>query len=193
MCARFFVDDDIFASIEAVTDAQSEAAASLRYGDVGPARQAPVIVGKQGRLFADAMTWGFPRYDGKGLVINARSETAAEKPMFRDSFRFRRCVVPAKHFYEWDSAKNLVTFRRPDDPVLYMAGLYEPFSGQNRFTVLTTAANASVSKFHDRMPVLLDRNDLAAWLFDGSAAPQLTEKEMPALASWQDNEQLSLF
>lgn len=193
MCARFFVDDVVLDLIGALTASLETDTAGVRCGDIHPSQAAPVITGKQDALHASLMTWGFPRFDGKGVVINARSESAAEKPMFRDSLLRRRCVVPARHFYEWDPAKNMGTFRRPDSPVLFMAGLYDRFQGQDRFTVLTTAANSSVSKFHDRMPVLLEREDLEPWLFDGAAAPGLMQKEMPVLTHWQENEQMSLF
>lgn len=192
MCARFFVDDDVLDLLAEITDARETASTALGHGDVHPAQQAPVITGKQGAFCTDIMIWGFPRYDGKGLVINARSESVTEKPMFRDSVFLRRCVIPARHFYEWDAVKSMVTFRRPEAPVLFMAGIYDQFAGQNRFTVLTTAANASVSRFHDRMPVLLERDELGAWLFEGTASG-LLKKEMPALAYWQENEQMSLF
>ena len=192
MCARFFVDDGVMEMIREIAGTW-DGAAALGCGDVHPSQQAPVITGAQNKLSAERMAWGFPRYDGKGYVINARAETAGEKPMFRDSFLHRRCVIPAQRFYEWDPAKNMVTFRRPDAPVLYMAGIYDRFAGENRFTVLTTAANASVARFHDRMPVLLEREELEPWLFGRAAVPGLLNKEMPALSDWQENEQLSLF
>lgn len=192
MCARFFVDDGVMEMIREIAGTW-DGAGALGCGDVHPAQQAPVITGAQNKLSAERMAWGFPRYDGKGYVINARAETAGEKPMFRDSFLHRRCVIPAQRFYEWDPAKNMVTFRRPDAPVLYMAGIYDRFAGENRFTVLTTAANASVARFHDRMPVLLEREELEPWLFGSAAVPGLLNKEMPALSDWQENEQLSLF
>ena len=192
MCARFFVDDGVMEMIREIAGTW-DGAGALGCGDVHPSQQAPVITGAQNKLSAERMAWGFPRYDGKGYVINARAETAGEKPMFRDSFLHRRCVIPAQRFYEWDPAKNMVTFRRPDAPVLYMAGIYDRFAGENRFTVLTTAANASVARFHDRMPVLLEREELEPWLFGRAAVPGLLNKEMPALSDWQENEQLSLF
>ena len=192
MCARFFVDDGVMEMIREIAGTW-DGAGALGCGDVHPSQQAPVITGAQNKLSAERMAWGFPRYDGKGYVINARAETAGEKPMFRDSFLHRRCVIPAQRFYEWDPEKNMVTFRRPDAPVLYMAGIYDRFAGENRFTVLTTAANASVVRFHDRMPVLLEREELESWLFGSAAVPGLLNKEMPALSDWQENEQLSLF
>ena len=139
------------------------------------------------------MTWGFPRYDGKGLVINARSESVLDRPMFRDSARRRRCIIPAHAFYEWDASKKLTTFTRPGHPVIYMAGVYDFLQGANRFTVLTTEANESVRRYHDRMPLLLEREALEPWLNDDQAMEELLHRKMPALDSWQENEQMSLF
>ena len=193
MCARFFLDDEVLDLVSEITASQDIEIADLRHGDVRPSGRAPIITGKQNDLRANVMAWGFPRYDGKGLVINTRSESATEKTMFRDSILRRRCVVPAKHFYEWDASKNKITFRRANEPVLYMAGIYDRFDGRDRFTVLTTAANDSVSRFHDRMPVILNRDELEPWIFEDSTFSNLMKKKMPALEHWQDNEQMSLF
>ena len=56
-------------------------------------------------LMAEEMSWGFPQYQKKGLLINARAETALERKMFRDSVLHRRCIIPAKQFYEWDQGR----------------------------------------------------------------------------------------
>jgi putative SOS response-associated peptidase YedK len=101
----------------------------------------------------------------------------------------RRCAVPACSFYEWDQAKNLVTFSDPKQPVMFLAGIYD----QNRFTILTTAANSSVSRFHDRMPVLLQREELEPWIFSDKTFDRLLVKQMPELKHWQAFEQMSLF
>ncbi len=80
--------------------------------------------------------------------------------MFRDSVLHRRCIIPAKHFYEWDSDKNKVTFLRKDKSVLYMAGFYNCFQGEDRFIIITTQANTSVQKVHNRMPLILEDKEL---------------------------------
>lgn len=74
-----------------------------------------------------------------------------------------------------------------------MAGIYDRFEGLSRFTVLTTAANESVSRFHDRMPVILNRDELEPWIFEDNTFSRLMKKKMPVLEHWQDNEQMSLF
>ena len=65
---------------------------------------------------AEQMLWGFPRFDGKGLLINARAENALERKTFRESVRHRRCVIPAKGFYEWNRDKEKFSYERADAP-----------------------------------------------------------------------------
>ncbi|MDY5986416.1 SOS response-associated peptidase [Sporofaciens sp. SGI.106] len=106
----------------------------------------------------EEMSWGFPQYQKKGLLINASAETALERKSFRDSVMHRRCIIPAKQFYEWDSDKNKVTFLRENQPVLFMAGFYDRFQDEDHFIILTTQANESVSPVHHRMPLILEKS-----------------------------------
>ena len=87
-------------------------------------------------------------------------------------------MIPAKVFYEWDHQKHLTTFSLPDHSIIWMAGIYDQ---EYRFSVLTTAANESVKKIHDRMPLILAREDLRQWLFDFYAVRDLMGKKMGAL------------
>jgi len=113
--------------------------------------------------------------DTKGAArqINARSESAATRPAFRDAFRERRCIVPADGFFEWIGAKESrrpVWYHAPDGGLLLLAGLYEswrdPRDGTRTrtFTILTTAANDAVAPVHDRMPVILPPDRVDDWL-----------------------------
>lgn len=105
--------------------------------------------------------------------INARGETVAERPAFRSAFRSRRCIVPADGFYEWSGPRGK---RQPhwitpaDGGLLMFAGLYEdwypePDLPETTFTIITTAPNATLTAIHNRMPVILSRDDVADWLF----------------------------
>jgi putative SOS response-associated peptidase YedK len=121
-------------------------------------------------------TWGLthPAAQGDsspaaGLLINARSETAARKPVFREAFRSRRCVVPADGFYEWrrGGRREAFHFRRRDAAPFALAGLFEPRPGSNEAmacVILTTEPNDVVRAVHDRMPVILRPEDHARWL-----------------------------
>ena len=190
MCARHEFDSGVRDVALLVAETSNPEIANLAEGDVRPSDPALVMAGHKDRIHAGIMTWGLPRYDGKGLIINTRSETAFEKQMFRENTLSRRCIIPARAFYEWDHQKNRVTFTLPDRQIIWMAGIFDP---QHRYSVLTTAANESVARFHDRMPVLLERDALDAWLFDTGAAKELMEGKMPALEHRQEYEQVSLF
>ena len=190
MCARHEFDSRVRDTAMAVAATHNPEIYNLPSGDVRPSNPALVIAGHQGHLHAGIMRWGLPRFDGKGLIINTRSETALEKQMFRENTLQRRCIIPARAFYEWDPQKQMVTFMRPDQEILWMAGIFDT---EYRYSVLTTAANDSVARYHDRMPVLLSGEDLEPWLLDDTAFTALMEQKMPALEHRQDYEQISLF
>jgi putative SOS response-associated peptidase YedK len=104
--------------------------------------------------------------------INARSETAATSPMFRDALARRRAVVPIDAFYEWQAtngAKSPHAVARADGQPIAAAGLWEGWRGGGgeilrTFTILTTAASAVLRPLHERMPVILERADWPLWL-----------------------------
>ncbi len=110
--------------------------------------------------------------DNFATLINARAETAAQKPSFRNSMRHRRCLIPADGFIEWTGpkgAKRPFYLKRCDEGLLAFAGLWEHWQGADgseieSAVILTTQANATVSPLHDRMPVILDPEDFDAWL-----------------------------
>ena len=105
-------------------------------------------------------------------LINARSETVAEKPAFRQAFRQRRCIIPADGFYEWQRTggrKQPFFFRMRDERPFGFAGLWERWEGEggevlNSCTILTTEANEVLRPVHDRMPVILHPEDYELWL-----------------------------
>ena len=112
-------------------------------------------------------------------MINARSETVAEKPAFRAAFKRRRCLVPASGFYEWQktgSSKQPMYIHPADAPLFAFAGLWEtwqiPGGGElDSCTILTTTPNSLMRAIHDRMPVILEPEDFAMWL-DPSERPE---------------------
>lgn len=114
-------------------------------------------------------------------LINARSETAANKPAFRSAFRQRRCLVPADGFYEWQKVgrkKQPFYFHLRDGGPFAFAGLWEHWQKDadqaiESCTLLTTDANDLVRPLHDRMPVILAPEDYERWLDPGTAIPQL--------------------
>ena len=182
-----------------VREAERKMDAEAFYGTTGgtgavfPSQKATVIMGRERHLEAERMLWGFPRFDGRGLLINARAETAAERRTFRESILHRRCVIPAKGFWEWNKSKEKFSFERPDAQVMFMAGCYDCFDGRERFVILTTEANPSVKPVHDRMPLILERNELEGWVTDDGAAEHFLHKTPVLLEREAEYEQMSLF
>lgn len=133
------------------------------------------------------LRWGLVPSWSKDLsmaakMINARSETVEEKPSFRTAFKRRRCIIPANGFYEWqkrdDGKKVPLYIHLQDRDVFGLAGLWEVWrdaEGDDIRTcaILTTEANDFIKPIHDRMPVILHREDYADWLTPGDAAPAL--------------------
>ena len=145
--------------------------------NAAPGQALPVIVPvASGRTLA-LMRWGLVpswAHDEKigYKLINARSETASQKPSFRAALRERRCLVPANWFYEWKGdrgAKIPHVIRRRDGCLFAMAGLYETWQHPDgealrTFAVLTRSPNSLVASIHDRMPVMLREGEEAMWL-----------------------------
>ncbi len=110
-------------------------------------------------------------------LINARSETAHEKPSFRAAFKRRRCLIPADGFFEWKRDGNEKTpmfIHLKGRPIFALAGLWEVWNGPQgaevrSCTILTTEANDFMKTIHDRMPVILDPADYDEWLVAGDA------------------------
>lgn len=161
-------------------------------GDVTPG-MSPVVIGNyNGKLSATNMHWGMKSKNGS-LIINARSESALQKPMFSSAIESRRVLIPTDKFYEWDSDRNKVTFSVNDSDIIFLAGIYNITDNKMSFAILTTAANSSMSPVHDRMPLMISDSDISDWIFDFGKANALLHKGMPALKAERQYEQLSLF
>jgi putative SOS response-associated peptidase YedK len=108
-------------------------------------------------------------------MINARSETAAEKPSFRAAFKRRRCLIPASGFYEWqrlEDRKQPTFIHASDDSLLGLAGLWEIWQANDgsvveTCTILTTQPNEMMASIHNRMPVIIEAEDYSMWLDPG--------------------------
>lgn len=135
------------------------------------------------RIFAK-MRWGLIPYWAKdksfgAKAINAASETAAEKPAFRESMKKRRCLIPADGFYEWKklgSKKQPYNIGMKDDGLFAFAGLWDRWKDPEdklieSCAILTTDANPLLKDIHDRMPVILSPEDYDAWLDPGDVDP----------------------
>ena len=170
MCGRYSVGDESKAAemkqiIETLTRKISAAKAEkiITSGEVRPTDLAPVLVGNK----VSVMQWGFRQHDGN-LVINARSESAAIRQMFKRSFEEMRCLIPAVLYHEWwkhDGVNHKCEIAN-ERSMIYMAGIYrmEPDAKEPRFVILTRPAAPGISFVHNRMPVLLDGEARREWL-----------------------------
>ncbi|UWQ20938.1 SOS response-associated peptidase [Jannaschia sp. W003] len=151
--------------------------------NVCPTTQVPAVVAGEGQRRMVSMRWGFvPHWyekpNGGPLLINARAETVATKPAFRDAARQRRCLLPATGFYEWtkdeDDARLPWYFHPADDGLLAFAGIWQDW-GELGATcaIVSCAAGPSMEAIHHREPVTLAPEDWPLWLgeAEGKAAP----------------------
>jgi putative SOS response-associated peptidase YedK len=143
--------------------------------NVAPTQPIPVVRLVDGRRSFALLRWGLipswvkdPR--GFSLLINARAESALEKPAFRNAMRRRRCLIPADGFYEWkrDGERKRPHVARPKGLVAF-AGLWEPWMGPNgeeldTACIVTTAANRTLRSLHDRMPAVIPPEAFDLWL-----------------------------
>ena len=108
MCGRYYMDDETAREIRRLVLKldQKICSESDQTAAVFPSQKVTVITGRGRHMEAEQMIWGFPRFDGKGILINARAETAVERRTFKESVLHRRCVIPAKGFWEWNKSKE---------------------------------------------------------------------------------------
>ncbi len=175
--------------------------------NIAPTQESAVVridgsQGKNAPRRMDLLRWGLIPYWAKeasigNRMINARSESVAEKPAFKYSFRKQRCLIPTDGFYEWKKegkAKQPFFIHRQDGKPFALAGLWarwkDPEAGpRDTFTILTTSANELIRPLHDRMPVIVDPKDFDLWL-----DPAIDDRERlePLLAPY-DPDQMATY
>lgn len=186
MCGRYMLRKGLEKVSEKIGD---YALASDTYGDVShpgaryniaPTQNNLILrkaLGSPKNLQPAYLRWGLipswaKQSQTQSPIINVRCETVAEKPSFKAAFQRRRCLVPADGFFEWKKRKgsNLpYYFTLLDESIFMMAGIWETWVGEHgqtieSYTILTTHANTLLSKYHDRMPVILDESRISDWL-----------------------------
>lgn len=186
MCGRYSLfsseeNQEIMRIVKSID--QKYPGTAVKRGEIFPTNQAPILQLENNKIMPELSTWGVPRFNAKGVIINARSETADERPMFRKSLHMRRCVVPSTGFFEWsqDEQKIKYQFTMPDQDALYMAGIFNEFQEEKQFVILTTKANLSISDVHNRMPVILPKDKIEDWLMTEEFAIPYLHASMPAL------------
>jgi putative SOS response-associated peptidase YedK len=174
MCARYVITSPA-AAVRALFGYAEKPKFPPRY-NVAPTQPIPIVRLDQGKRVLALARWGFlpawvkdPR--SFSLLVNARGESVADKPAFRNAMRRRRCLVPADGFYEWsDTRPRRPFFVRPKagGPIAF-AGLWETWTGPNgeevdTAAIVTTRANRALAAIHDRMPVIVPPQAFNLWL-----------------------------
>lgn len=184
MCCRFYIEKDN-AALSGIAESANRTIlrdkffvlSSLRFqsgGEIVPGQLVPVIArNKLGYRSCFPMGWGY-HMDRAPLLVNARSETAADKHMFQASWNAHRCVVPASYYYEWEhfirpngkketGQKYLI--QPKNDRFTWMCGIYRTEEhGLPHFVILTRPASQDISFIHDRMPLMIREEDIDAWI-----------------------------
>ena len=194
MCGRYSVltEDEIIKirsalqsiSLKLVNDGLANY--NARAGETLPTDMAPVVIKNNSGVSFELAKFGFKKWDGNGVIINARSETMQSKKMFSRLLNVGRCIVPAKEYYEWQNneaaLKSADANRKPSEKknkhfikdkeggLLFFAGLYQIIGGEKEFVIITKEATGDVMDIHDRMPVILRMNQIELWL-NGTLGP----------------------
>lgn len=200
MCGRFYVntadpviepffrpDQWILPGTEGYADTYESLCSA---GEIYPDNAVPVLTMHTGELRPMLLGWGFPKWTGKGVQFNAKSETAHELKSFKESLTRWRVVVPTNGFYEWRKEEGLTKkvkylFSDANDPVLYIAaiaGIFQRAASpvKERFCILTRPSKGSiVEAYHDRMPVILRKDEMVPWMAGPDYAKYLTADPPP--------------
>jgi len=177
MCGRF-VGYRSLDELKDVFPIDQTAVEAVSNYNVAPSQEILAIAKYEGQNWLVKFHWGLVPFWAKDIsigsrMINARSETIAEKPSFRNAFKRRRCLIPADGFYEWKGEKGRkqpMFITLPDSKPFAFAGLWEswnkadPESPYKSCTIITAAASESIRDIHHRMPVILKPEAYDAWL-----------------------------
>ena len=175
MCGRYYIaEDDLSDELSRMIDElnRKKTPEGLKTsGEIFPSDIVPVLANSRKQdVQPFAMRWGYAFPNGRP-IINARSETAQTKPLFQDGMRRRRCLLPAKCYFEWerrDKERIKYAIRPAHGRILYFAGIYhwEQHSKATfpTFAILTQQAAPEIAFIHERMPVILPAERLRDWL-----------------------------
>ena len=180
MCGRYNFAPGEFREIKIRFNILNDIPLFLPRYNIAPSQQAPVIANLEGGNRVELLQWGLVPWWAKdptigNRTINARAETLAEKPSFRNLLRNQRCLIPADGFYEWrkeGKGKVPMWFKQKNGEPLVIAGLWDSWKTPNgellkTFTIITTAPNDLIAPIHNRMPAVLSDQDALEWLRGG--------------------------
>ena len=128
--------------------------------------QSPVVISlKKNNFYLNKIHWGFKVSKLGKLVINARSETIIEKPLFKNLFLQNRCLIPANSWFEWDNEKKPYLIKHKKNDIIAFAGLQRIEENQERsFVIITTDAEKDLKKIHNRTPLVIKKENFLLWL-----------------------------
>lgn len=184
MCGRYYIDDETYHEVTSFVDEDNYQGSESK--DFCPGEMIPVIIKKDNHYIIDSYKWGFSL--SQSLVINARCETVLEKSLFKDHIKNHRCLIFSKGFYEWDTHKRKFSFELED--VVYMLGIYREV--EKAVVIITTTANQTMMPIHNRMPLIISKNDIDMW-FDDLQYENLLNKQIEELNIIDGVFQQSLF
>ncbi len=193
MCTRYALEKDL-PELKEIIDAVSRSLLSQKFvdtharpiitdGEVRPTDIVPVIApNAKGVKSVFPMQWGFLAQDNKRTLFNARVETAGQKPTFRDAWKSHRCIIPASYYFEWEHFKspdgkvktgNKYAIQPSGCTVTWLCGLYRIEDGYPVFVVLTKKPTVELGRIHDRMPLMLPKDRIDAWIDPASNPEEL--------------------
>ena len=195
MCCRYWTDEspELRPIVEEMNRSPlmrkwQDKAKVKSYGEIFPTDVVPVIApNRSGLRTVYPMKWG---YSGKSLLMNARSETAAEKPTFRDDWARHRCIVPASWYFEWehypgsDGKKHTgdkYMIHPKDSAVTWLCGLYRIENGLPVFVILTREPGETIRFLHDRMPLIMPDELVTEWIRPDLKAEELLPRALTDL------------
>lgn len=184
MCGRYYIaEEDQAEELKQIIDMinRKHNGEVKTAGEVFPSETVPVIAtSRTQKITPFAMEWGYSTSDGNRL-INARSETASQKPTFRDGMLQRRCIIPASWYFEWNKnerGKPKYAIGAENKNVIYMAGIYRFEHDKPVFSILTRDPAESIQFIHHRMPVILPREAVRDWLNTSYRAEEVLQSAM---------------
>ncbi len=182
MCGRYTLRTPVYSLVERFEIDEYPSSVTPSY-NIAPAQEVAAVIEEDEKRKLEMLRWGlvpsWAKDPGIGnRMINARSETVAEKPSFRKAFKARRCLIIADGFYEWqktDNGKQPFYVKMEDGSPFAFAGLWETWRNGEEIrscSIITTDANDLMGEIHHRMPVILPPENYGVWL-----DPDFDEKE----------------
>lgn len=170
MCGRFQLAVELDKILERYGILETSIGFSPQ-NEVFPSNMSLAVINEEGEKKLKMLKWGFSVSFAKKLLINARSETVTSKPTFRESFIYRRCLIPASGYYEWkkDNKKSTKYRIYSKENIFSLAGIYKAFKDNEgkkyeAYTILTRDADKDIIDIHKRMPVIINKYHENIWL-----------------------------